>query len=105
MAQYIIAYKGGERPKTPEAGAAHMKEWQAWVMGLGEAAVVPAQPLGMSKIVSTDDVTDYSGDNPWSGYTIVEAADIDAAIAHAKACPFLGTNGTLEVAELMVMPG
>lgn len=40
-----------------------------------------------------------------SGYTIVEADSMDAALEMAKACPFLDVNGSLEVSELMKMPG
>jgi hypothetical protein len=40
-----------------------------------------------------------------SGYTIVEADSMDAALEMAKSCPFLDINGSLEVSELMQMPG
>jgi len=39
-----------------------------------------------------------------SGYTIVEADSIEAALEMAKACPFLEIGGSLEVSELMQMP-
>lgn len=38
-----------------------------------------------------------------SGYTIVEAESMDAALVMAKACPFLDIEGTLEVSELVQM--
>ena len=34
-----------------------------------------------------------------SGYTIIEAADIDAAVAHAKAGPHLQAGGNIIAAE------
>ena len=37
--------------------------------------------------------------------TIVEADSMDAALEMARACPFLEIDGTLEVSELMAMPG
>jgi len=40
-----------------------------------------------------------------SGYTIIEADSMEAALSVAKACPFLEVGGTLEVSELMKMPG
>ena len=40
-----------------------------------------------------------------SGYTIVKADSMDAALSIAKACPFLDIGGSLEVSELMEMPG
>ena len=103
MPNYIIAYHGGKKPESPEEGAKHMAKWQAWVDGLGDAAVNPGTPLGKSKIVSSAGVSDDGGSNPLSGFSIVKADSMDAALEMAKACPFLETGGTLEVAEVMKM--
>lgn len=40
-----------------------------------------------------------------SGYTIIEAESMEAALQIARACPFLDIGGSLEVSELIVMPG
>ncbi|MCH7936650.1 MAG: hypothetical protein IH994_06115 [Proteobacteria bacterium] len=103
MTDYIIAYHGGNKPATPEEGAKHMAKWQAWVDGLGDAAVNPGTPLGKSRIVSSSGVSDDGGANPMSGFSIVKADNMDAALEMAKECPFLETGGTLEVAEIMKM--
>ena len=103
MANYIIAYHGGKKPETPEEGAKHMAKWQAWVAGLGDAAVNPGTPLGKSWTVSSTGVSDDGGPNAMSGYSIFKADSMDAALEMAKACPFLETGGTLEVAEVMEM--
>ena len=52
MPEFIIAYHGGREPASPEEGAKHMERWQAWVVGLGDAAVNPGTPLGMEELVS-----------------------------------------------------
>ena len=102
MANYIIAYHGGGKPESPEEGAEQMAKWQAWVSGLGDAVVNPGTPLGKSKIVSSGGVSDGDGSNSLTGYSIVKADSMDAALEMAKACPFLDI-GTLEVAEVMDM--
>lgn len=38
------------------------------------------------------------------GFSVVMAADIDAALEMGKCCPFLDFGGTLEVAEMLEMP-
>ena len=38
-----------------------------------------------------------------SGFSVVKADDMDAALEMAGACPFLDIEGTLEVAEMMEM--
>ena len=103
MPNYIIAYHGGNKPETPEDGVKHMAKWKAWVGGLGDAVVNPGTPLGKSKTVSSGGVSDGGGSNALTGFSIVKADSMDAALEMAKACPFLDTGGTLEVAEVMKM--
>ena len=103
MANYVFAYHGGKKPESPEEGAKHMAKWKAWVGGLGDAVVNPGTPLGMSKTVSSGGVSDDGGSNPLSGFSIVKADSMDAALEIAKGCPFLGIGGTIEVAEVMEM--
>ncbi len=79
-----------------------MARWQAWLGDLGDAVVNPGTPLGKSRIVSSDGVSDDGGPNPLTGFSIVEADSMDAALEMAKACPFLDI-GTIEVAEVMEM--
>jgi len=40
-----------------------------------------------------------------SGYTIIEVDSMEVALELAKACPFLDIGGSLEVSELLQMPG
>ena len=105
MAQYVIAYIGGNRPDTEEEGKQHMEKYMAWLADLGEAAVSPANPLANTHTVSPDGEVSAGSLTSMSGYTIVLADSIDDAIAIAKECPFLDVGGSLEVSELMKMPG
>ena len=102
MSSYVIAYHGGKEPESPEEGTKHMARWKAWVDGLGDAVVNPGTPLGRSKTVSSRGVSDGGGSNPLTGFSIVKADSMDAALEMAKQCPFLEI-GTLEVAEVMQM--
>ncbi len=102
MPDYIIAYRGGSQPETPEDGAKHMARWKDWLGGLGDAVVNPGTPLGTSMIVSADGVTDAEHEICLTGFSVVKADSLEAAIEMAKACPFL-EFGTLEVAEMKKM--
>jgi len=99
MPAYIIAYHGGTTPKTPEDGAAHRQKWQAWMQDLGEAMVNPGTPLGPSEFLG--DLLPQEGGN-LTGFSVVMADDMEAALAIARACPFLEI-GSLEVAEIKKM--
>jgi hypothetical protein len=104
MTDFIFAYHGGKMPETPEEGAKEMAKWQAWFENLGDAVVNPGNPVGMSKTVSAAGVADDGGANPLSGFTIVRAKDIDAAVAMAKGCPMVSSgNGSVEVAPVVEM--
>ena len=103
MPNYIIAYHGGSKPESPEAGAAHMQKWRDWLTELGSAVINPGTPLAGNRIVSSDAVSTDGGANAMSGFSVVEADSIDAAIVIAQACPFLETGGTLQVAEMKSM--
>ena len=105
MSQYIISYIGGNKPSTKEEGMEHMAKYRDWLSSLGESAVSPANPLGHTHTVSPDGSVVEGSQSSMSGYTIIEADSLDDAIAVAKACPFLEIGGSLEVSELMQMPG
>ena len=100
MPKFIFAYHGGKKPESPEEGASYMAAWKAWFEDLGAAIVEPGNPVGMSKTVTSNGVEDNGGSNPLSGYTVVQADNIEAACALAADSPHLG-GGTIEVAELM----
>ena len=103
MPKFMFIYHGGGRPETPEEGEKVMAAWGAWMEGIGENLVDGGNPAGMSKTVSADGVADDGGSNPVSGYTLVNAADMDAACEIAKGCPILESGGTVEIAEAMSM--
>jgi len=102
MPNYVFAYHGGKKPESPEDGAKHLAKWKAWVGGLGDAVVNPGTPLGKSMTVSSSGVSDDGGSNPMSGFSIVRADSMDAALEIAKGCPFVEI-GTIEVAEVKEM--
>ncbi|WP_412565081.1 YciI family protein [Thalassobius sp. MITS945101] len=103
MPKFMYIYHGGKAPESPEEGAEVMAAWNAWFEGMGAAVVDGGNPAGMSKSVSASGVAEDGGANPVSGYSLVNAADHDAAVEMAKTCPILSDGGTVEVAEAMEM--
>lgn len=104
MPKFILAYHGGAAPSSPEEGQKVMQAWMAWFGSLGDAVVDGGNPAGMSKTVSAKGVAGDGGANPISGYSLINAADIDAACAMAKGCPMVvDGSGSVEVAECLDM--
>ncbi len=104
MAKFALVFHGGSMPETEEEGAKVMAAWGAWMEGLGSALLDPGNPFGTAVTINADgSTTDGGGANPASGYTLVDADSLDAAVALAKACPILDGGGSVEVAEALDM--
>ena len=106
MTKFILTYHGGATPEntTQEERNQIMAAWGAWMEGLGEALTDPGNPAGSQKTVSPNgSVEDGGGPNPITGYTLVNAADMDAALAMAKGSPHLESGGTITVVEAIEM--
>ncbi|TIN30576.1 MAG: hypothetical protein E5Y25_33165, partial [Mesorhizobium sp.] len=72
---------------------------------LGSAVIDGGNPVGMSRTVLPGGVVENNGgSNPTAGYTIVEAKDIDDAVAKARDCPILMNPAfSVEVAPIIEM--
>lgn len=103
MAKYLFLYSGGTTPAdAPAKVKKSMDAWMAWFGKLGKAVVEPGSPTRPGKIVSGKGVR-ATGAKPVTGYTIIQAADLDAAVAVAKGCPGISEGGQLAVYELAQM--
>ena len=98
MAKYVLLYSGGNGvAMTPAEQAALTQLWTAWFTSLGSALVDAGAPfMPAVAAVTPDGSTNGMGANA-SGYSIVDAANGDAAIAMARSCPHLKSNGTVTV--------
>ena len=105
MPQYMITYLGGDPPSSPEEGKQHFAKYKEWLSLLGDSAVSPANPLKDTSTVNPDGTVTAGSTTSMSGFTIIEADSMESALAIAKSCPFLEIGGSLEVSELMQMPG
>jgi hypothetical protein len=100
MAKYLLVYHGGSMAEGEEAQAKVMAAWGAWFQNLGPALADGGNPTSQAKTVASNgSVSDGGGANPATGYSLIEADNIDAAVALAKGCPVLESGGNIEVAE------
>jgi hypothetical protein len=107
MSRFILLYKGPATPMadfTPEQGEEQMAAWNAWIGTLGSALVDVGSPFGTRTAVRDDGTTSEASDQ--NGYTIVEAADLEAAKTLVLGHPFLSEGKgrfAVEVYELLPM--
>jgi hypothetical protein len=94
MGKYVLVYRGGAMAETEEAQAAAMAAWGAWFASLGAAVVDGGAPFGPSAAVGA-----AGPGSGLTGYSILQADDLDAATSLAGGCPIVADGGTVEVYE------
>ena len=104
MAKYLFVYHGGKNPESDAEVAEVLDNWGNWFGSMGAAVIDGGNPVGKPSTINGDgSVTDNGGSNPASGYSLIEASDLDDAIAKARGCPILSADGTVELAEAIDM--
>lgn len=108
MAKFMMIYKGQPThmsEMTPEEGTEVLAKWSAWMKGIGGALVDIGTPFGAgTSVVDDGSVGDALS---LSGYSVVEADDIDGAIKLAEGHPYLSEgngNFSVEIYEQMPVP-
>jgi hypothetical protein len=103
MPKFLITYHGAGAP-SPEQAREAMAAFMAWASSAGEALTDPGAPLGPAKTVTAESVSDGPADGPPNGYSILQTADLDSAVALVKGHPFVGRGGSLQVSTA-TLPG
>jgi hypothetical protein len=100
MANYVFAYSGGNGVATDEAERnAQYAKWGQWFGELGSAVVDGGAPTGTAKTVGPGGSVTDGGSRGLTGYSIVSADGLDAAVELAKGCPVLEIGGAVDVYE------
>ena len=104
MTQFVFVYLGGNQPSSPQEANKHFEKYMRWLTSLGDSVVIPTIPLKDTNTVRSDGTIGEGGSSSMSGFSIIKADSMEAALAIAQACPFLEIGGSLEVSEMMEMP-
>lgn len=108
MPKFIMLYKGEATDMgamTEEQQQEVMGKWGEWMGRVGSALADVGAPFGPG--VSLVDDGSVGDPVAMSGYTIVEAADLDSAKSLADGHPYLSEGKgdySIEVFELMSVP-
>jgi len=101
MANFVLLYSGGSMPESQAEQAAAMQAWEAWFHQLGSAVVDggnPFTPVAKS-IASNGTVSDGPVGTMASGYSVIKADSLDAAVELARRCPVLQGGARISVFE------
>jgi hypothetical protein len=101
MTDYLLLFGEGASHETEEAQAQAMQVWGDWFTKLGGAVKDPGNPLsGKAKTVAADGSVTEGPTSP-SGYTVVTAESLDAAVALTEGCPVLSEGASVGVFEII----
>jgi hypothetical protein len=103
MAKYVLAYRGGGMAATEEEQNAAMAAWGAFLGNLGAAVVDQGNPFSGSKSIAADGTVGDSGTAGLTGYSILNADSLDAAVGLTKDCPIFANGGSVDVYEAIEM--
>jgi len=96
MKKFVIFHYGFETP-TPEI----MGAWSKWFESIGERIVDPGSPLGPGREISPSGTKELPlGAESLTGYTVINATNLEEAEKIAKDCPMIAS---IRVYEAMSM--
>ena len=99
MARFLVIYHTGEmtvdQPSVAEARAAFMR----WAAKTGAALADLGEPVRSAVTVTREGAGDRSVPGPFMGWSVIEAADSDAAARLLRDHPFISRGGLLRIIE------
>ncbi len=101
MSKYVLAFRG--QPDR-DSGQGENESWGAWFGGLGARVVGFGNQVGRVERLNAEHTEDIATE-VLTGYVVVEAADIDDAVALARGCPGFRAGVSVEVGETVPMGG
>jgi len=110
MKKFLVLYKAPTssfeqmRKATPEQQKAGMDAWMSWSKKASGSIVDMGGPLGKSLRVTKAGAS--AATNDLGGFSILQAESSEALAEGLKGHPhFMTPDGTIEVVELMPIPG
>ena len=98
MKKFVLLYQGTrDQVPTEESTAA----WIEWFASLGDAVVDAGNPFSLGREVRADGTVDIApSDEGVTGYTLINAPDIDAAEKIALSHPLVRTIQVFEAVPM-----
>lgn len=110
MKKFLVLYKAPTsafeqmKTSTPEQQKAGMDAWMAWSKSAAASIVEMGAPLGKSLRVTKSGSSPTTND--LGGFSILQAESKEALVETLKGHPhFMMPDGSIEVVELMPLPG
>jgi hypothetical protein len=111
MPNYVVLYNAPvsaaeqmENNDDPDMAAAAMQAWNDWSAKVGSGMIDLGTPLGDARTVGSGGAT--IAETEVAGYSILQAPDIDSAVALVEGHPHLQMPGaSIAIHETLEIPG
>ncbi len=100
MPSYVLAFRG-RSDRT--AGAGEEAAWGQWFQEIGGIVVDFGHRVGRVSALGSSGTDTGAGRDVLTGYVVITADNLEAAVAVAKGCPGLQHGGGVEVGETVAM--
>ena len=96
MKKFMLLHFGYDEP-TPEV----MDAWKGWFASIADKIADMGSPLGPGRVISAGGTTELPMDaDAITGYTIINAQDIDEAERIAQGCPLITSVRVYEMRSM-----
>jgi len=100
MPKFLVTYHGGQAvPHDPAVMEKIRNAFTQWAQKTGPALADPGAPIAAKKTLTPKGVKDGGAEGEYSGWSIVEAADMDGVVEILSDHPFVGRGGSLQINE------
>jgi hypothetical protein len=96
MSKFLVTYFGAGVPSDLALAAKVREAFGRWLAEAGSAVIDPGAPLAPATQVASGTPAPRV---TISGYSVIEAENVEAAIEILKSHPFVARGGTLQVDE------
>jgi hypothetical protein len=101
--KFLLVYYGGAMESDPRKVQETIGAWMKWFQDLGQAVVDGGAPTTPGKTIKGKTATKGVPGDPVTGYSVLQAADLDSVAALAKKSPHLSAGGQIAIYELTPM--
>jgi hypothetical protein len=99
MPRFLVTYYAGDMPSDPASIADARCAFIRWAGKVGPALADVDAPVRSARALAREGARDGAAGEPLMGWSVIEAADSEAAVRLVHDHPFISRGGVLEINE------
>ena len=105
MPKFVLTYHGGpgEMPSDPAVMEEIMAAWGTWFESIGADLIDGGNPFASNTAIDASGAVIDAPTPDLSGFTVINAANVEAAIEVARRSPVLAGGSLVQVSEAIDM--